>query len=191
MRIAMGQYFSSNFTFFFCLTWLLPHLTERYALDPVRAGWYATLPLLGGMVGNWVGGTLVDAIYRRGRWQLSRQFPATVGFGLAAGGLLASLGSTSAEQAVLWLTLAVFGSDMTLSPSWSLCIDIGRHNAGAISGTMNMAGNLGAFVTALAFPYLHAWTGSTRPFFVVGATLNVLAIVAWQFTRADRPLEEY
>ncbi len=190
--LLMGQYFASNFTFFFCISWMLPHLTERYALSGVSAGWYAMAPLLAGMVGNWVGGGMVDAIYRRGSgyWRASRRLPAMIGFGLAAGGLLASLASDRVEFAVAWLALAIFGADMTLSPSWSTCIDIGRRHAGAISGTMNMAGNLGAFLTALAFPYLRDWTGSTAPFFVVGAALNVLAIFAWSFTRPDRPLEE-
>ena len=63
------------------------------------------------------------------------------------------------------LSIAIFGADMTLSPSWAFCIDIGRGNAGAVSGTMNMAGNLAAFATSLAFPYLKDWTGSTTPIF--------------------------
>lgn len=33
MWLAMGQYFGSNFTFFFCLTWLLPHLKSKYSLE--------------------------------------------------------------------------------------------------------------------------------------------------------------
>ena len=40
---------------------------------------------------------------------------------------------------------------------------------GTVSGTMNMAGNLGSFVTALAFPYLLKWTGTHNTFFYVGA----------------------
>ena len=63
---------------------------------------------------------------------------------------------------MLGLTVAVFGTDMTVSASWAACVDIGREHAGAVSGTMNMAGNLGSFVTALAFPYLLAWTGGVR-----------------------------
>ena len=54
--------------------------------------------------------------------------------------------------AVAWLTIAVFGIDMILSPAWSFCIDIGGSHAGKVSGTMNMAGNLGSAVVALAFP---------------------------------------
>ena len=84
-----------------------------------------------------------------------------------------------------FLSVAIFGADMTLPPSWSLCIDIGRRHAGKVSGTMNMAGNLGSFVTGLAFPYLRQWTGSTTPFFLVGAGLNVLAILAWAVTRPE------
>ena len=187
--LLMGQYFASNFTFFFCLTWMLPHLSGRYGLSAEDAGWYAMAPMFAGMLGNWTGGALVDAIYRRGHWRTSRQLPAILGFVLAAVGLLASLATESAGLAAAALSLAVFGADMTLSPSWSTCTDLGRRDAGAVSGTMNMAGNLGSFLTALAFPYLRAWTGSTSPFFVVGAALNLLAAIAWRFTRPDRPLE--
>jgi ACS family glucarate transporter-like MFS transporter len=191
MWLVMGQYFASNFTFFFCLSWLLPYLSKQYNLSTTQAGWLAMLPFLGGMLGNWVGGGLVDGIYRAGYWQWSRRFPAMLGFLLAAVGLLSSLATDTATAAVLWITLAIFGADMTLSPSWSLCIDIGRRHAGTVSGTMNMAGNIGSFVTSLAFPYLKDWTGSVVPFFLVGVSLNVLAFVAWQFARADRPLEVY
>jgi ACS family glucarate transporter-like MFS transporter len=77
---------------------------------------------------------------------------------------------------------------MTLPPSWAFCIDIGRANAGAVAGTMNMAGNIGSFVTSLAFPYLLAMTGSTTPFFLIGALLNLVAAGLWLMTRPDRPV---
>ena len=78
---------------------------------------------------------------------------------------------------------------MTLAPSWSLCIDIGGRRSGLVSGTMNMAGNLGSFVTSLAFPYLADWTGSHLPFFYVAAVLNMSAILLWQFIDPHRSLE--
>jgi ACS family glucarate transporter-like MFS transporter len=191
MWLAMVQYFCSNFTFFFCLTWLFPHLKATYNLEAVETGLYASAPLLAGALGNWFSGGLVDGMYRRGRWRGSRQWPAIIGFALAAIGLIGSVYMDTALGAVFFLSIAIFGADMTLPPSWSFCIDIGRRNAGAVSGTMNMAGNIGSFVTGLAFPYLHVWTGSTSPFFFVGAALNGLAIVIWMLTRPDRPLEEF
>lgn len=191
MWLAMLQYFSSNFTFFFTLTWLFPYIRTRYQLDPVEAALYSAAPLVAGAIGNWFSGWLVDRIYATGQWRASRVVPAVAGFALAAGGLLGSLYTTDVLPATILLSVAIFGADMTLSPSWSFCVDIGRRHAGAVSGTMNMAGNLGAFLTALAFPYIQAWTGSTSLFFLVGAALNTVAIGAWLLMRPERRLAEY
>jgi len=191
MWLAMLQYFASNYTFFFCLSWMFPYLRKTYELDPVEAGWYGMIPLLFGALGNWVSGAVVDGIYRRGHWTLSRRLPAIGGFCLAAAGLLGIVHAESVTAAVISLSVAVFGADMTLSPSWSFCIDIGRRNAGAVSGTMNMAGNIGSFVTPLAFGYLAVWTGSNESYFYVGAGLNVLAVAAWLLAQPERPLEDF
>ncbi|MEX0332462.1 MAG: MFS transporter [Puniceicoccaceae bacterium] len=188
MWAAMLQYFCSNFTFFFCLTWLFPYIKNHYGLGVIEASWLTTVPLIGGACGNWFSGWLIDFIYRRGHWTLSRRLTAITGFALAAIGLIGSLQMDTAIGAVLLLTIAIFGADMTLSPSWSFCVDIGGKHAGAISGTMNMAGNIGAFVTSLAFPYLNTWFGSTEPFFYIGAGLNVVAITMWLYMNPQKPL---
>jgi ACS family glucarate transporter-like MFS transporter len=191
MWLAMAQYFCSNFTFFFALTWLFPHLKKTYQLSPVQAGLFAAAPLLCGAFGNWFAGVMVDRIYKQNRWGLSRRAPAMLGFALSAIGLVASVYMERPLTAVIFLSIAIFGADMTLAPSWALCIDIGRRHSGAVSGTMNMAGNIGSFLTSLAFPYLKAWTGSVVPFFFVGAGLNVLAVLLWTLVRPDKGLEEY
>jgi MFS transporter, ACS family, glucarate transporter len=187
--LLCAQYFASNFTVFFCLTWLHPYLKEKYALEAIAAGMYASAPFVCGAVGNWVSGWLVDRVYRSGHWRLSRLLPAAMGFLLAAVGVIGCARSDSALESVVWLGLAVFGADMTLSPSWSVCIDIGGRQSGLVSGTMNMAGNLGSFVTSLAFPYLTRWTGSQEPFFFVAASLSGVAIVLWLLVEPRRPLE--
>lgn len=91
MWLLMGQYFASNFTFFFCLTWLFPHLRAKYNLDALEAGFYASAPLICGALGNWFSGFLVDFIYRRKKWELSRKLPAIIGFLLASAGIVASV----------------------------------------------------------------------------------------------------
>ena len=188
MWSAIGQYFCSNFTFFFALTWLFPYLKNKYQLDAMEAGWYAVAPFIAGAIGNWVAGGMVDSIFKKGNWNRSRNLPAVIGFGLAAFGLIGSLYMSTPLGAILFLSIAIFGADMTLPPSWALCVDIGKSNAGAVSGTMNMAGNLGAFLTALAFPYLTDWTGSVDYFFYVAAVLNIIAILLWWQVKADKGL---
>jgi len=114
-----------------------------------------------------------------------------IGFALAAIGLVGSIGRETPLGAIAWLSLAIFGADMTLPPSWAFCVDIGRRNSGAVSGTMNMAGNVGSFLTGLAFPYLLVWTRGPRTFFLAGAALNLIAIVLWLFARPQTRIEEH
>jgi ACS family glucarate transporter-like MFS transporter len=185
---TMVQYICSNFTFYFSLTWMYPYIQERFQLGLVEAGFYTSIPLVAGAVGNWLAGILVDAIYRNGKWKLSRRLPAIVGFVLSAIGMIMVTQVSSPVLSVTFMALAVFGADMTLSPSWAFCIDIGKENAGAVSGTMNMAGNLGAFVTIIAFPYLFKWTNQYEPFFFICAGLSMVAIVMWSSMNPEKPI---
>lgn len=186
--MVVTQYFCSNFTFFFALTWLFPHLKSKYNLEALEAGWYAVAPFLAGALGNWLAGGWVDKIFRDGQWNRSRRLPSMIGFLLAAFGMIGSVYMDTPLGAVAMLSLAIMGADMTLPPSWSLCVDIGKERSGTVSGTMNMAGNLGSFLTALVFPYLTAWTGSVDYFFYVAAGLNLIGLMCWSKVRADQGL---
>ncbi len=190
MCLMMGQYFASNFTFFFCLSWLFPYVKSTYNLDYTEAGFYTMIPLLGGALGNLASGSLVDKLYRGGQKAFSRRLPAIIGFALASIGLVMSVGQAEVLGAVFWLSIAIFGADMTLSPSWSFCIDIGGRHAGKVSGTMNMAGNLGSAIVAIAFPYLLGWTGEVTTFFYIGAGMNLVAIVLWLLSKPEGRIQE-
>jgi ACS family glucarate transporter-like MFS transporter len=187
--LAMAQYFASNFTFFLCLTWMLPYLRKQYQLTDARAALYAMLPLLLGATSQWLAGWLVDALYRSPLRAWSRRLPALAGFLVAAGALLALTRAASAEAAILYFTLATFGADMTISPSWVYCADIAGARAGSLSGAMNMLGNIGSFVSANAFPFLHGLTGSAAAYFTVAAVLNLGAVLCWLLMKSV-PAEE-
>jgi MFS transporter, ACS family, glucarate transporter len=179
MWLNMLQYVCSNFTFYFTLTWMFPFIREKFQLSSLEAGFYSSVPLIAGALGNWVSGLLVDYFYQRYDLVVSRRAPAIMGFLLASAGMLMVVFSPSGIMAVVFLAVAVFGADMTLSPSWAFCIDVGKQNAGVVSGTMNMAGNLGAFVTIIAFPYLFRWTGRYEPFFIICSILSIAAVGMW------------
>jgi len=185
---TMVQYICSNFTFYFSLTWMYPYIQERFQLGVVEAGFYTSVPLVAGAIGNWLAGIMVDAIYRKGNWKLSRRLPAIIGFGISAIGMIMVTQVSSPALSVAFMALAVFGADMTLSPSWAFCIDIGKENVGVVSGTMNMAGNLGAFVTIIAFPYLFKWTNHYEPFFYICAGLSLVAIVMWSTLNPEKSI---
>lgn len=188
--LMMTQYLFANFTTFFCLTWLYPHVKSTYNLNSADAGLYSMIPLLCGAVGNVFSGWLVDRIYASGRHALSRKLPAIFGFLLTAVGMIMSVQQNSVGPAILWLSVAVFGVDMILSPSWSFCIDIGGRHAGQVSGTMNMAGNIGSAIIGPAFPILLLWTGNTDVFFYIIAGCSVAAAICWVFADPTKRITE-
>jgi len=183
MLLAMAQYFASNFTFFICLSWMHPYLMTQYHLTREQASWYSMVVLLTGGTAQWVAGFLVDRLYRSPFRAYSRQVPAMGGFMLSAVGLAALAMSTSVQAGVASFAVAAFGAEMTISPSWAFCIDIGKRKSGAVSGSMNMIGNFGSFISASIFPLMARLTGDASAYFATAAILNVLAAAAWMRMR--------
>jgi MFS transporter, ACS family, glucarate transporter len=178
--LTMVQYFASNFTFFICLSWMLPYLQDRFQLSAIEAGQYAMIPLMFAAVSQWTSGWMVDRLYASSRWcRWSRRLPAAGGFLLGAIGLTLVTQVESPALVVACFTMAVFGADMTISPSWTHCVDLAGKHAGVVSGTMNMAGNIGGFLSSIAFPYLLMWTGTATSYFVLAAILNALGLLCW------------
>ncbi len=54
---------------------------------------------------------------------------------------------------------------------------------------MNMVGNLGSFVSSIAFPFLRGLTGTYVTYFVVASALNVVAILCWAGMRPTLKLK--
>jgi ACS family glucarate transporter-like MFS transporter len=182
---AMAQYFIGNFTFFICISWMLPYLTDRYSLTPSQAARFSMVPLLSGAAANWISGFFVDLLYRSRFRSWSRRAPATLGFLLATSGTCLVPTVDNVGAAVAAFAVAMFGVELTISPSWAYCIDIGRKNSGSVSAAMNMAGSFGALASANAFPWLHRLTGDSRTFFQIAAGLNAIAILCWFTMRSN------
>lgn len=187
MLLAMTQYFASNFTFFLCLSWMAPYLKKQYHLTDSEAAGYAMAPLLLGATSQWFAGWLVDRIYHSPLRAWSRRLPGMLGFVVAVVGLVAVTRASDPGTAVLCFTLAVFGTDMTISPSWVFCADVAGRNAGSVSGAMNMLGNIGSFASANAFPYLERVTGGASAYFWVAALLNLVGALCWFHMRSIQP----
>jgi ACS family glucarate transporter-like MFS transporter len=198
MLLAMFQYIASNITFFISFTWLQPYMIEQWGSG---AWMYAPIPLIFGMFAHWISGALVTLLYGKGYHVGSRRIPAATGFVIGALGLIMTTqaGAAGPLQFVLCFSIAVFGVELTLSPSWSFCMDIGGESSGAVSGAMNMLGNLGSAFSAIVFPYFVAritlpyfaeQTGTANSFFVFAAVINVLAAVAWLFMNPKKVISD-
>ncbi len=196
MSLAMLQYFASNVTFFISLSWLPSYLRNQWPDNP-RAVYFSALPLIFAAFANWIAGSMVTGLYKKGYHVGSRRATAIVGFSLGVIGLVLAMQAknldflSTGQSQLYWFifcfAIATFGVDMTLSPSWAFCNDIGGANSGAVSGSMNMVGNIGAALSAILFPLLlNKETGSANLFFGFAAGLNLAAIVIWCFMNPNR-----
>ncbi len=186
MSLAMLQYFAGNVTFFICLSWLPSYLKNQWPNDP-KAIYFSAAPLIFAAFANWIAGSMVTGLYNKGYHVGSRRVTAIVGFALGVIGLLLATQAESLYFFIACFSLATFGVDMTLSPSWAFCNDIGGASSGAVSGSMNMVGNIGAALSAILFPFfIDEQTGSANSFFVLAAVINFIAIIAWLFMDPNR-----
>jgi ACS family glucarate transporter-like MFS transporter len=184
------QYFASQFTFFICLSWLLPFLQSHYGMASNMAGLYASIPLYCGAFAMWSGGTVVDRIYNAGRLKLSRGLPAMLGFALAAVTLLPAPFMHSPGWFIACFALATFGLDLTVAPSWTVCCDVGGRYSGTLSAAMNTAGALGSLASSLLFPLFAGRVEYISIYFYIAAFLNIIALLGWKFIEPSKGIAE-
>ena len=91
-------------------------------------------------------------------------------------------------SAVAFLSFGYFAMDSMLPVSWALCLDVARNYGGAMSGAMNMAGQLGSFLSSLAFGYVVQIFGDyNTPLYLFSVMLMVSAFL-FSRIRPDQPL---
>jgi len=186
--LILYQYFASQFTFFICLSWLLPYLRSRYQISPQQAGLLASLPLCAGVLSMWIGGSSVDYLYRTNSIRNSRTLPAMFGFGLAATVMLIAPYIPTAPLFIACFAVITFGVDLTISSSWTVCCDVGGDMAGTLSAAMNTFGALGSLASSLLFPASIARYGTIKPYFVLASLFNVAAILCWRAIDPNEPI---
>lgn len=172
---------------YFYLSWLHTYLQKGRGLTESEMGFFSTLPFIVGACGNLFGGWLSDRLVKRHGLTLGRRIVGTAGLALSAAFMLGAAITTDKWMAVAFLTLGYGSMDCMLPVSWAVCLDVGKKYAGTVSGTMNMAGQVGSFSSSVAFGYLVTWFGSyNAPLFPMAALLLVSALF---FARID-PTEQ-
>jgi ACS family glucarate transporter-like MFS transporter len=87
--------------------------------------------------------------------------------------ITAALTSQPVAAAVCFALATAMG-DLSLSPSWSMCHDIGGDAAGRVSGAMNTFGNLGGALSPLVVGYALEWTGKWEAPLIIGGVVYVV-----------------
>lgn len=191
-RPALGwimlMYYACCWTAFFFLGWLHTFLERGRGFskdDLVRLSW---LPFVLGATAAILGGFTSDWLVKRIGLKWGRRAVGLTGLGFSAICITAAMFTQDKVWTVVWLALGYAGSDFMLPVAWAVCLDIGGRQAGAVSGAMNMAGQLGAFSTSVAFGYIVSATGSYDLPLIPMAVMTVVSALLWLKIDPTKPL---
>ncbi len=164
---------------FFFLSWLHTFLAKGrgFTADELRS--LSSLPFIFGGLANLAGGFTSDRLVRRVGLKWGRRAVGVAGLTASAMFMLATAFTANKVASVVLLSFAYAGSDFMLPVAWAVCLDVGRRYAGAMTGAMNMAGQLGSFLSSVSFGYLVAWFGTYNAVLPPMAAMLVVSAALW------------
>lgn len=186
-----GQYFACSYCFYFFITWFPTYLLKQHGFDMKQSAWLAGTPLMIGALGSLFAGWLAPRLGKRlGDTGRARRFIGAAGCVGAVALLIAAAQLTRPFLAVGAIALVAFCNDIQMPGAWTACMDVGGKAVGTLSGTMNMMGNLGGFLSSIACGYLVEWTGSWSLVFYVTAIMYGFGFFFWLAMDPVTPLEQ-
>jgi sugar phosphate permease len=191
MWAVMCAYFTYVYCLWIFLSWLPSYLIEARHFTLIKVGFFASLPLLAGVVGDTIGGVATDWLLKKtGSAKIGRRVVAIIGLLGCAVCIVPAALTENAYVAVYCLTASLFFLEFTIGPSWAVPMDTGGKYSGTVSGMMNMAGNIGGALSPMVFGFLVQYGNWQAPF-IVAACLLVAGAAVWAFwLDPDKPILE-
>jgi sugar phosphate permease len=172
------MYFCYNFNLNVYNDWFPTYLHDSRGMTLAKMGFYASLPLLAGTVGDISGGWFSDHVLKRtGRVNLARRWVAIAGFLLSAAATIPAVFAHDPKSSVAFYCVAFFGLEWTVGVSWAVPLDIGGDFAGSVSAVMNSLGNIGGAVSAFVVTYAASHYGWNAPFLLTSALCIIAALL--------------
>jgi MFS family permease len=154
-------------------TWIPQLLSTTYHQDVSKYGLLTSLVLVGGVVGDTLGGVLSDAILRRtGNARMARRTLLLIGFIGAAVFMLPVAFTPPLTVTVVCLALAFFFLELTNAQLWSIPMDVAPTWSGTASGMMNTGFGVAGILSPIVVGALVDWTGGFA--FPFGLSVGVL-----------------
>jgi len=139
----------------FFASWFATYLRETRGVDVSVAGLLTSLPIVAIVFGSPTGGLLSDWILQRtGNRNLSRRGIGAMAMLTCAMLVMVSFQFSNPWIAVLLISVGSFFAAFAGPCAYTSTIDLGGKHVPVVFGTMNMAGNFGAFLFPIVVPWL-------------------------------------
>jgi MFS family permease len=185
------MYFTQAYGFYFNITWLPTYLEKARGFASMQLGLLAGLPLIASAGADLLGGFTTDGLVRVFGLRLGRCGVGFVSLLIAGVAMIAGAAVDNPVLAAVLIALAGAADSFLLGAAWGVCLDIAGPHAGLVTGAMNTAGQLGAFLSPVVLPYLlvdqsrpEEWA---RPLFLSGA-LFLAGAFCWLFVDPRKPI---
>ncbi len=181
--LILSMYWFYVWGSWFFFSWFPTFMEKGRGFEKSELTYAVAVPFLMGVIGNIAGGYLSDRFSKKYGVKIGRRLLGVTGLTVSAVFMFLGGFIPGKMQVFIFLSLCFGVMDLMLPSAWAVCLDVGKKYAGAISGAMNTAGNIGGFVCATVFGYLVEITGNYNfPLFIIGGMLLISAFI---FLRID------
>jgi len=188
--LILSMYWFYAWASWFFFSWFPTFMEQGRGFCKAELTYVLPIPFLMSVIGNISGGFLSDKLSNKYGLKLGRRLLGVSGLAVSAVFMFLAAFIPGKLQVFVFLSLCFGVIDLMLPSAWAICLDIGKKYAGAISGAMNTAGNIGGFMCAAAFGYIVDATGNYNlPLFIIAGMLVISAII-FSFIDASKPLAQ-
>ncbi len=174
----MLMYFCCQWANYFFVAWMPVYLQEGRGLSENEMKSVVFVLFLVGIGGFLIGGYVGDLLVKKRGLLFGRRFVGMFGLGMCSVLLLLAAMSSDTTIASLCFIGANGFFSFGVMVSYAVCTDIGRNNAGTVTGAMNFFGQMGAFFLAIIFGKIAQSTGSFQlPLFIVAGVMLTGALL--------------
>nr|MCU0341436.1 MFS transporter [Spirosomataceae bacterium] len=165
-----GSYFFTN--------WSSTYFQEGRGLSEEQTKNFIFLSYFLGAIGCLVGGYLSDMLVKSHGLKFGRRVVGGGGLALSAVFFLWAGLTPDNQLAGYLLAICVLMKDLALPVTFAVCVDIGKRNAGTVTGSMNFAGQLGGFFITIIFGIIVEQTHNFNyPLLLIAGCLLVGALL--------------
>lgn len=188
--IICSMYFFYAFGSWFFFSWFPTFMELGRGFEKSELTYAVAVPFVMSMIGNISGGYLTDKLTKKYGLKIGRKALGSASLAISAVCMFLAAFIPGKMTVFIFLSLCFGIFDLMLPSAWALCIDLGKKNAGAISGAMNTFGNIGGFCCGILFGYLVQSSGNYNlPLYMIAGMLIISAIL-FAFINPTKPIVE-
>jgi MFS family permease len=184
------MYFTQAYGFYFNITWLPTYLKEARGFSSTSLGVLAGLPLVLSAAADLAGGVATDRLARAFGLKAGRCWIGGAALLVAGLGVIAGAAASDPLWAALLIAAAGAADSFLLGAAWGTCLDIAGPHAGLVTGAMNTAGQIGAFLCPIVFAWFLVEGAEDwhTPLYLTGV-LYLAGALCWLFVDPRRLIQ--